>query len=66
MEFDEKALRDMLASSYGQSCGQSVLEAIENGHAIVIAMEDGSTTTLSSKTQALRVMVELFGWTPDP
>jgi hypothetical protein len=66
MDCEERALRDMLGSVYGDGVGQCILDKAQSGEPIVIAMEDGSIITLSSVGDALRVLLERFGWRKGP
>jgi hypothetical protein len=64
VQFDEKTLRDMLASPYGDDCGHSILESIEAGTPVVIAMTDGRTLTLTDTSKALAMLRDAFSWQP--
>jgi hypothetical protein len=64
LEFTERELRDLLVSPYGPNCGQTIVEAAQNGRAIIVNMADGTTLTISDGTDALRVMHQTFGWRP--
>jgi hypothetical protein len=64
VQFDEKTLRDMLASPYGNDCGYSILESIEAGTAVIIAMTDGRTLTLTETSAALAMLRDAFSWQP--
>jgi hypothetical protein len=62
MECDEKSLRDMLSSVYGDGVGQCLMAKIEAGEAIVISTLDGGTMVLKETAEAVQVLVERFGW----
>jgi hypothetical protein len=65
VQFDEKPLRDMLASPYGDDCGHSILDSIESGTPVVIAMNDGRTVTLTDAAAALAILRDAFSWRPN-
>jgi hypothetical protein len=61
MFFDEKTLRQMLASPYGESCGNAMLDSVAAGQPVTIAMVDGRTLTLSDHCTVINTLRELFG-----
>jgi hypothetical protein len=62
MVFTERALRDLLNSRYGRSCGETILEGIDAGRAYTIHMEDGCTMILRDRTTAAVLLRERFDW----
>lgn len=66
MEYNEHTLREVLASPYGQSCGQSLLDMIIAGEVVTVAMNDGRTLLLSELQTARGILSEMFQWKPGP
>lgn len=62
MNLDEHPLREMLASQHGGGVGQVLVDRVEDGEPVVIAMSDGSTLTLNEPEETIRVLVERFNW----
>jgi hypothetical protein len=62
MVLTERALRDLLQSRYSDSCGESILDAIEGGQVYTIHMEDGTTMTLADRATAGLMLHEFFRW----
>jgi hypothetical protein len=64
VNFDEKTLKQLLASEHGTACGQAVLEAMEHGEATFITMIDGSVLRLHDVADARNLLRVFFGWVP--
>ena len=60
MELEEEILRRSLTLSDG--CGETLLDAIENGVVVVITMRDGRKLTLADRHMARRTLRDVFGW----
>jgi hypothetical protein len=62
MEFEEQSLRNVLSSISGGVAGERILERAKNGEAVIIAMTDGATITLSDAAEVLHALLERFDW----
>ncbi len=62
MTFNEKTLRELLISPYGQSCGHAFLDSVGNGKTLTINMEDGTVIVVSDREAAVEVLREKFRW----
>jgi hypothetical protein len=62
MECDEQSLRDMLFSTLGDEVVEALLDKVENGEPVLMAMANGSTMTLENRDTVVRVLRECFGW----
>jgi hypothetical protein len=60
--FNEKTLREMIASPYGESCGRAFVDRVESGHTLTIIMDDGRSVVLEKAAEAHLVLRELFRW----
>jgi hypothetical protein len=65
MECNEKFLRQMFESPYGHNVGQAILERLEHGLTVTILESDGSRIQLGDHENAIKLLVERFGWKPD-
>jgi hypothetical protein len=61
MSFEEQILRDMLASPFGKSCGQAILDMVAFGSVVTVLRKDCSELKISSQTEAVSVL-RLLGW----
>lgn len=62
MDCQEHSLREMLASPYGAGVGRCILEKVAGGESVNIIFVDGSAVTLTDHAEALRMLIEEFGW----
>lgn len=62
VECNEKFLRQMFESPYGTSVGDAILERLEQGLRVTVIDEDGHRTILNERTDAVRLLVERYGW----
>lgn len=65
MECNEKFLRQMFESPYGSTVGKAILERLEHGMTVTVVALDGSSIQLNDHADAIRLLVERFGWKPD-
>ena len=65
MECNEKFLRQMFESPYGNNVGQAILERLEHGMTVTIVGLDGNTIRLNDHDDAVKLLVQKFGWKPD-
>ncbi|HSI65404.1 MAG TPA: hypothetical protein VLE43_19920 [Candidatus Saccharimonadia bacterium] len=64
MDCNELSLREMLTSVHGPVIGRCILDQVEAGTVVTIVTPDGSHIHLTAKDQALRVLMDRFGWRP--
>jgi hypothetical protein len=62
MTFNEKTLRDLMASPYGRTCGQAFIDSVDTGHVLTLHMSDGSEIVINRPAEARRILRERFGW----
>ena len=66
MECNEKFLRQMFESPYGNTVGRAILERLEHGQTVTVVETNGNRIRLHEHEDAVRLLVEKFGWNPDP
>jgi len=47
LKFDHNTLRVLMTSGYGRNCGQSLIDRLQLGSAVAVAMDDSSTLCLT-------------------
>ena len=65
MECNDRFIRQMLSSPYGQTIGAAILERLDCLDTVTIVFADGSKVRLETREEGLRVLGEHFGW-PEP
>jgi hypothetical protein len=58
------ALRELFTTVLGDEAGYVILDTVEGGCPLVVAMEDGTTLRVATRDQALRMMKQHFSWVP--
>ncbi len=66
MECNDKFIRQMLGSPYGQTIGAAILERLDGLDTVTILLGDGSKIRLETREEALRVLGKYFDWRPEP
>ena len=66
MECNEKFLREMFASPYGDTVGQALVERLEHGMTVTVVATDGSRLHLNDHAEAEKLLKDKFGWRPAP
>jgi hypothetical protein len=64
MECNDKFIRQMLSSPYGQTIGAAILDRLDGANTVTILLADGSKIRLETREEALRVLGDYFGWRP--
>jgi hypothetical protein len=65
VECNEKFLREMFASPYGETVGRAILERLDHGLTVTVEEASGERLVLNDQPNVVRLLVERFGWRVD-
>jgi hypothetical protein len=62
MEIEEGNLRMLLSSGIGQVYGQSIINVVRKGDAVLVHCEDGTILRISDPAMTRQILSDVFGW----
>lgn len=62
-DFQERTLRDVIQSPYGQPCIDAFFATLREVRAIRVQRKDGTVTPVTTEAEA-RELLMAFGWVP--